>query len=99
MIERAVIPDEVSAALAPESPAPLVSLALAPAGRLAAFIRAEREAAVRAGEGWLTLAEAGLLVTPAVARAGGGAAGDGERGGEPGHDVVCVGVEQHQHRA
>lgn len=99
MIEGAVISYEVSAALAPEAPGPLVSLALAPAGRLAAAVRTEGEAAVRAGEGWLTLAEAALLVTPAVARAGGGAAGHSERGGEPGHDVISVGVEKHQHRA
>ena len=60
VIEGAVIPHEVWAAPAP------APLALAPVSPGAAVVRTQREAAVLAREGGLTLAEAALLVTPAV---------------------------------
>ena len=78
---------------------PDLGAAPAPAGGGAAAGWAEREAAVRARVSRLARAAAGQRVTLAVTRAGGGAGGRREGGGEPGHDVVGVRVEQYQHGA
>ena len=92
-IEGAVVPHEARVTLAPAAPAP------APARRGAAAAGAGLHAAVRAREALRAAARAARGVTLAVARARAGTRGGSVARGEAGHDVVGVGVEQHQHGA